>query len=297
MADIRSLLRQELAARGADSPSAQPTRIPSHIKKRKLDRPPQPDLRKKMKSQTAQPPADSQSSLEQERFHTEDSATMMSSTDGGNAADETPSASGLPATAYTEDDNTVSGARPSVPNSESAGPQAVAEPGDPQRQSPLQPPPLGPAGPVPASNEQSINEDEWAVFERDVVEPSKNDIATFDDATATISAAPISAEQLEKEQSAKERQKQIREAEEGQREDAERFLENEFDEMEGLNERLQRLKDKREEIKKNSLANTQQTTVAAPAPEQTAQAEPVNEEEEEDDDEEEEDDNWLWRAR
>lgn len=293
MADIRSLLRQELAARGADSPSA-PTRIPSHIKKRKLDRP-QTDLRKKMKSsETLQPPANTQSGLvsEQETSNAEESAMASPDEYEGDGDDELLSDSRPPATTSIEDDATTPRPRSPATDAEFAIPQAPTKSADDLRQSP---PASGPVVPVSESDKQAVNEDEWAAFERDVVEPTKN-TSTFDDHSATIYAAPVSIEQLEKEQSAKERQKQAREAEEGIREDAERFLEDEFDEMEGLSERLQRLKEKREEIKKNSLAGPRQAVTPAPEPEKSTETENLNDDDEEDDDEED-DENWLWRAR
>ena len=103
---------------------------------------------------------------------------------------------------------------------------------------------------------QPIDEDEWAAFERDVATPSlppPSALApTAITAQATISAGPVSAADLAKQEEGGEEvtRKERTEAElEAEKEDATRLLEEEFDEMEGLEERVRRLREKREELR------------------------------------------------
>ena len=100
----------------------------------------------------------------------------------------------------------------------------------------------------------SINEDEWAAFERDVATPPPEPAARSAlVADATISAAPLTAAEVaartKEAENAQARER--REAElEGEKEDAARQLEEEFDEMEELEGRVRRLREKREELRK-----------------------------------------------
>lgn len=98
-----------------------------------------------------------------------------------------------------------------------------------------------------------IDEDEWAAFERDVATPPPDpSVPSALTAAATISAAPVTAAELaaqSREQASLQR-REGRDAEvEGEKEDAARALEDEFDEMEGLEERVRRLRGKREELR------------------------------------------------
>ncbi|KAG8532838.1 uncharacterized protein KY384_002716 [Bacidia gigantensis] len=109
----------------------------------------------------------------------------------------------------------------------------------------------------PAQLQDPVDEAEWAAFEREVATPPPSMLApnapsalTTD---ATITAAPISAAELAAQQKEEERTtgKERREAEiEAEKEDAARALEDEFDEMEGLEERVRRLREKREELRR-----------------------------------------------
>ena len=115
------------------------------------------------------------------------------------------------------------------------------------------------ASPQPSPTQppqQAIDEAEWAAFERDVATSSPPPPATGSTsaftAQATISAAPISAAELAKQDREEERatDREPSEAElEAEKEDAARALEEEFDEMEGLEERVRRLREKREELR------------------------------------------------
>lgn len=135
----------------------------------------------------------------------------------------------------------------------------------------------------------AVNEDEWAAFEREMAEPAPADnMAAKTDimAGATISAAPVTAAELaaksreEQSMQAKER----REAEmEGEKEDAQRRLEEEFDEMEELEARVQRLKEKREALRRKTHSPANQSMSPVPELEPTKSS---------DESEDSEDDDW-----
>ncbi|PLB55330.1 hypothetical protein P170DRAFT_432870 [Aspergillus steynii IBT 23096] len=273
MADVRSLLRSELASRKGSSP--QTGRAPNRVtKKRKVDS--GEDLtRKKLRqtngdqllahAQTVQPP----------------SAQALESEENVEQSDQDVAGPDLPPEEDLVEDTEEVGAQPSEPTAVTSNP-------------PTEPP------------KQAVDEDEWAAFERDVVAPTRVPQAPAAlAATATISAAPVTAEQLAAQQEQdKQTAARSREAEaEGEREDAARFMEDEFDEMDQLEERVRRLKHMREELrKKRSVegADASQMDLSTSAGElQKDQAKNDNSEgEEDDDDEDEDDDDWdNWRFR
>ncbi|KAK4549530.1 hypothetical protein LTR36_006527 [Oleoguttula mirabilis] len=102
----------------------------------------------------------------------------------------------------------------------------------------------------------SVDDAELAAFERELAEMEASaQAATALTAGATISAAPMTAEELaaqaREEQSS---QRGRRDAEiEAEREDATRSLEDEFEEMEGLEERVRKLRQRREALRKGSM--------------------------------------------
>lgn len=114
--------------------------------------------------------------------------------------------------------------------------------------------PSAKGAPLPSTAQSTIDEDEWAAFERDIATPPPETSAVAAlTAAATITAAPLTAAEI----AAKSREensiqtKERREAEvEGEKEDAARRLEEEFDDMEDLEERVKRLREKREEIRR-----------------------------------------------
>ena len=112
----------------------------------------------------------------------------------------------------------------------------------PQNQDPTPPP--------TTADPATVDEDEWAAFERDVATPPPEPSALT--AEATISAAPLSAAELaaQSHEQANLQKKSLREVEiEGEKEDAARRLEEELDEMAGFDERVKRLREKREQIR------------------------------------------------
>lgn len=146
-----------------------------------------------------------------------------------------------------------------------------------------------------STSDQSIDEDEWAAFEREVVAPTRvapAPAAVAASSAATISAAPVTADELAaQQQKQNEEQARVREEDiEGEKEDAARHLEEEFEEMEQLEERVKRLKAKREELRAQNTVESNGAVVDAQEP--SLQDGEGSEEEEEDDE------NWDdWRFR
>ena len=99
--------------------------------------------------------------------------------------------------------------------------------------------------PVQPSN--PINEDEWSAFQREVASPPPEPSAFT--AEADISAAPMTAAELAaqaREQASRQAKERIEAEMEGEKEDAARQMEEEFDQMAELEDRVRRLREKRE---------------------------------------------------
>jgi zinc finger protein 830 len=139
-----------------------------------------------------------------------------------------------------------------------------------------------------------VDEDEWAAFEADI---AAAEAPTVED--AVISAPAMSAAEL----AAKAREEEIalrkekQEAElEGDKEDAARKLEDEFEEMEALEERIRKLKEKREALRlKDASGNTVVSSLPLKVPVPKSDTTGVDgdlEDDEEDEDEDGDDDDW-----
>lgn len=189
--------------------------------------------------------------------------------------------------AREEDDEVVPEAQsaPSIPETTPADPVST-------------PQPVVPA-PAPAPD---VNEDEWAAFEREMAAANQPTTLPINP-SATISAAPVSAQELaaqaREEQSA---QRGAREAEiEADTEDAALALQHEFDEMEELDERVRRLREKREALRLPKQSDVLPDAPRAPVVEAPDKDQPQeNEQEEKDDDDEDDDDefdDWTFGAR
>ncbi|KAJ5613017.1 hypothetical protein N7510_006211 [Penicillium lagena] len=216
MADVRSLLRNELATRkGTSQPNTAGNRI---SKKRKVDSG-DGHMRKKLRSTTL---------------------------DAVHSASSTPNPQ--PSSAQEEDSeeeaDVASREPPIDEDEEMTGPLPLA--------GPQQTTPLTTAEPAQQqTSSAAVDEDEWAAFEREVAAPTRMALAAIS-AEATISAAPVTAEELAAQQDRGHEMSatRTREAElEGEREDAARMLEEEFDQMEELEERVKSMKHKREELR------------------------------------------------
>ncbi|RDL36944.1 Uncharacterized protein BP5553_04377 [Venustampulla echinocandica] len=125
--------------------------------------------------------------------------------------------------------------------------------------------PSRPATPLkasPGSGQPTVDEDEWAAFEADIAAaelPAAVDAVISAPAMSTADLVAQSTEESSKQRKARE------EAEvEGDKEDAERKLEDEFDRMEGLEARVRRLRERREALRKMDMAVKNPTTQTKP---------------------------------
>lgn len=94
----------------------------------------------------------------------------------------------------------------------------------------------------------AIDEDEWAAFQRDIASPPPEPSALT--AAADISAAPMTAAELaaqSRKQASRQAKERIEAEVEGEKEDATRQLEEEFEEMAELEDRVRKLREKREQ--------------------------------------------------
>lgn len=175
-----------------------------------------------------------------------------------------------------------------------AGPELPLEEGDVTLTDFAEPLASVPTNAAPSQEpSKALDEDEWAAFEREVAAPSRApQIPAAFAASAIISAAPVSTDELAAQQEGeKTSTARAREAElEGEREDAARFMEEEFDEMDQLEERVRKLKHMREELRQkraNDDAARDQTL---------ASEEKKTVESDSDDDEDDEDwDDWRFK--
>lgn len=143
----------------------------------------------------------------------------------------------------------------------------------------------------------AVDEDEWAAFEADI---AAAEAPTVEDAVISapaMSAAELAAKSREEEIS---QRKERQEAElEGDKEDAARKLEDEFDEMHALEERIKKLKEKREALRlKDMSGNAAVSSLpqeALPPKSNTAGVDDDlkdRDEDEEEDDDDDDDDDW-----
>ncbi|RDW81461.1 uncharacterized protein DSM5745_05018 [Aspergillus mulundensis] len=279
MADVRSLLRNELASRRGtpQTGSNTPNRV---TKKRKVD-PADSATRKRVK----------QTDPDRLLAHAQIRPPSAQVAEDDDAYDVEPLPQD-PDVMRTESDT----ATPTLPNiSQETTAQPSEAPSITQSQAVAEPQP------------QNIDEDEWAAFEREVAAPTRvpqRPAAVA--AAATISAAPITTEELAAlQEREKETLRRNREAEaEGEREDAARFLEEEFDEMEQLEERVKRLKQMREQLRLKRTASAEMdeaATATEPVPNAADTSAPDKTDEDKEDDEEDDDDadddwdNWRFR--
>lgn len=165
------------------------------------------------------------------------------------------------------------------------------------------------AGPTEGVAQEDVDEAEWAAFERDVATPPPEAQAQANarsalNAPASIEAQPLSAAELAAQATQEEsnqRGKKDIEADE-EREEAAIRLEEEFEEMEGLEERVRRLRERREMLRRGSKGeDAALITEAAEKSEATVveekEVEAKSEDEDEDADEDEDDEDWMWGRR
>ena len=168
--------------------------------------------------------------------------------------------------------------------SDNLPPAPTKSPRKHQGQSPTPPTTADPA---------TVDEDEWAAFERDVATPPPEPSALT--AAATISAAPMSSAELvaQSREEANLQKKSLREVElEGEKEDAARQMEEELDEMAEFDERVKRLREKREQLR---LVNTAARSMMHNDSDGGGEGDDEKEADDEDDDEDDDADGFeLW---
>ena len=146
--------------------------------------------------------------------------------------------------------------------------------------------------PPTTADAATVDEDEWAAFERDVATPPPEPSALT--AAATISAAPMSAAELaaQSREQANLQKRSLREAEiEGEKEDAALRMEEELDEMAGFDERVKRLREKREKLR---LTNASLNRIERRRDDDTSGGEEGDDEHEDEDDDDDADEFDLW---
>ncbi|KLJ09035.1 hypothetical protein EMPG_15537 [Blastomyces silverae] len=289
MADIRALLRNELASRRATDSSSPSTSRPT--KKRKLEPEQRVGVRKRSKATPEQ--------ILQEEGRRRDQLDEYDGHDNAAVPDPSIIAETTQLEQEEEEKEEVEDEEEEHPLPSQSSPHPTTPTFPPQQAQPQ-------AQPQP----QSINEDEWAAFEREVAAPTKM-IPTAPPAAlmpghATISAAPLSAAELaEREKLDKQAQLRMREQEMSfEKEDAARLLEEEFEEMDQLEERVKRLKEMRDEIRRKregagAGAGVGEGEGAREEREGQGEGGREGDREDEDEDEDEEDDegwdNWRFR--
>ncbi|KAL9019431.1 MAG: hypothetical protein Q9185_003323 [Variospora sp. 1 TL-2023] len=159
---------------------------------------------------------------------------------------------------------------------------------------PSRPHPHEPPRPPPVSA-PAVNEDEWAAFQRDVASPPPEPSALT--AAADISAAPLTAAELaaqSREEASRQAKERLEAELEGEKEDAARQLEDEFEDMAELEDRVRRLREKREALRVREVVE-EEGQKEKPPDEEVEVGQGVDEGGSEDDDDEV-DDGWAgWR--
>lgn len=153
----------------------------------------------------------------------------------------------------------------------------------------------------PAVAAEDEEDEEWAALQREIAaaDATSQNAASIP-AQAIISAAPMSAEEIaaqaREEQSIQQRGRRDAEIE-AEKEDAELTLQDEFEEMEELEQRVRKLREKREALRTTSQSNNVgvESTVAGPVEDVAAVEDEIKVDEDEEDLEEEDFDDFFAR--
>ncbi|KAF2745342.1 hypothetical protein M011DRAFT_469724 [Sporormia fimetaria CBS 119925] len=156
-------------------------------------------------------------------------------------------------------------------------------------------PPVEPSDPEtkpPPAPQAADDADELDAFIQSVVEAPPPPTAQDRFAGAVIEAAPMTAAEVAAQEKAEKNAERARQEEEleAEKEDAERNLQDEFEEMEGLEERVRRLREKREALRK-AHQEGKPTDVTFPE----AASRPKDIEDDDSDFDEEDFDDWRFR--
>ncbi|OLN87111.1 Zinc finger protein 830 [Colletotrichum chlorophyti] len=143
----------------------------------------------------------------------------------------------------------------------------------------------------------NVDEDEWAAFEADIAAVtapfSEDAVISAPAMTAEEQAAAAKTEEEEREKRRLAADKDL----EDEKEEATRALETEFEEMEELEARVRRLKEKREALRKQGDASTAAGKPAETSGKENVKADAAEQEDEEDEDDNEDDDFMGFRYR
>lgn len=129
-----------------------------------------------------------------------------------------------------------------------------------------------------------VNEDEWAAFEADIAAAATPQVGGDAIISAPAMTAAEIAQKSAEESNAIKRERQQAELE-GEKEDAARKLEEQLEEMESLEQRVQRLRQKREELRKKESIIGINANELSKAPQANLDPQSEGSEDEEDDDE------------
>lgn len=136
-----------------------------------------------------------------------------------------------------------------------------------------------PKSSIPSTAQVEVDEDEWAAFQADVAEPARPVMTSV----VVIEAAPTTNNPV----AALEEQDTADDFARGEEEDAKQKLIDEFEEMESLEQRVLRLKERREALKSKAPVMTKM---------EVAEAE-LDDQRDDGDEEDEEEDDDFFRAR
>lgn len=285
MSDIRSLLRNERASRRITHPQATYTdsgKLLCNVCALQIKTESQWDSHLRTPQHIARLQAQAQASSKKRKARDEDEDTrkrVKGASEGGD-----------------ESDDDVEG--PEKEGEDGGDDYAVEPIPVDDLEAPSQPPTQVPQAAV-------VDEAEWAAFERDMAaleqqrQPAQQ---------ATISAAPMTAEEIaaqaREEQSVQKKGQRELEIE-GEKEDAELALQNEFDEMEELEDRVRRLREKREALRRVREAEdeilpdasvTKGADAPALRPDMSLDQEEGHDDDDDDDEEEDDFDEWNFGA-
>jgi hypothetical protein len=140
------------------------------------------------------------------------------------------------------------------------------------------------------AQDKAVNEDDWASFEADIAnlesEPVLQPTIPSVNSGATITRAPMTAEEVAAEQEREKRRHRRREEElELEKEDAAAALQEEFDEIERLEDRARKVRELREKLRERQPKDDTEH-------QEEVHGQPAPEDQEEDDDEDDLDD-WF----
>ncbi|QSZ36191.1 hypothetical protein DSL72_007316 [Monilinia vaccinii-corymbosi] len=142
----------------------------------------------------------------------------------------------------------------------------------------------------PPAKQTTVDEDEWAAFEADI---AAADVPAEVGSEAVIFAPAMTAAEVDArsaEEEKRQRKERLEAELEGDKEDAHRKLQEEFEEMEGLEQRVKRLREKREALRSKEKEAGATSIVATPT--EISAADVTLEDEDNEGDDDDDGDDW-----